>query len=596
MKIIGHRGASEDAPENTLESLQLAWEQGAYAAECDIIRTRDGKLILMHDDSTKRTALHGEDLLVEDTKWHGLKDLDVGSWKDQKWQGVKIPLLEEVLRAIPDGKHLYIEIKSGKTNLGADERVIDDLEEIMVKEEISPGKITFICFDHNFLNRLKKRLPSYNACYLTSYIAFPGRWPNVRNVGKLESYIDEALANDIDGLDLESSSVITGAWVKKIHNAGLKVTIWSYAEGDTLDNALRYQEMGVDFLTTNTPAKILSELALHSTPNGSNSSFGEEDYLHNGKLTPPGIEYLSRFKRFNLFSRARTVLLFTICLPITIPLAILRLLALFVVTAGGICLKKYLAISLDDYPKIINIIYFLCLGVYIRAPEGDHSATSPDAAAGKNGSCTVIVTNHHSRFDAMLLANLHQADATYRAAAKISFFGKLLIASGLCSRAMEEGLALDTKEGREEFRRRLEAAYSRPLLFFPEGRVVQKPKTIMTFQNHLLQGQKVNILCRESSYRSYFLDHTQIEIPFFKAPYSRFKNKLLWDSLIEGFPFLISLATVFETKVIGTVELAGSETLEEIDAALYSTYFDNGFSLVSIDPLLAKKLLHSLYL
>jgi glycerophosphoryl diester phosphodiesterase len=593
MKIIGHRGASQDAPENSLESMQLAWEQGAYAAECDIIRTRDGRLVLMHDDSTKRTARNGEDLLVEESAWHDLKDLDVGSWKDPKWEGVKIPLLEEVLHAIPDGKNLYIEIKSGNTNHGADERVIDDLEELMTKDAVAPEKITFICFDHNFLNHLKKRLPRYNACYVTSYIAFPGRWPEVRKLRELESYIDAARANDIDGLDLESSSVINGEWVKKIHDAGLKVTIWSYAKDDTLENARRYQEMGVDFLTTNTPSKILSELALHSTDN---SALTLENYLHNGKLTPPGIEYLARFKRFNLFSRARTLLLFTLCLPVTIPLAILRLLALFVVFVGGICLKKCLAISLEDYPKIINSIYFLCLGVTIREQEGAHSGRAPDAATGKNGRSTVIVTNHHSRFDAMLLANLHQADATYRAAAKTSFFGKLIIASGLCSRAMEEGLALDTKEGREEFRRRLNTGEGRPLLFFPEGRVVQKPKTIITFQNHLLQGEKVTVLCRESSYRSYFLDHTQIEIPFFKPPYSRFKNKLLWDSLIEGLPFLLSLLTVFETKVIGRVELTGSETIEEIDAALYAPYFDHGFTLVNIDPQLAKKLLHSLYL
>ncbi len=593
MKIIGHRGASQDAPENTLEAMVLAWEQGAYAAECDIIRTRDGRLVLMHDDSTKRTARHGEDLLVEETAWHDLKDLDVGSWKDPKWAGVKIPLLEEVLRTIPEGKHLYIEIKSGKTNHGADERVIDDLEELIKKEAVAPEKITFICFDHNFINLLKKRLPHYKICYLTSYISFPGRWPEVRDLKELKSCIDDALTNDIDGLDLESSSVITGEWVKTIHNAGLSVTIWSYAKDDTLQNARRYQEMGVDFLTTNTPAKILAELAPHSTDN---SALTLEDYLHNDKLTLPGIEYLSRFKRFNLFSRARTLLLFTLCLPITIPLAILRVLALFVVFAGGICLKKYLAISLEDYPKIINSIYFLCLGVTIREQEGVLSGRTSDASATKNNLSTIIVTNHHSRFDAMLLANLHQADATYRAAAKTSFFGKLIIASGLCSRAMEEGIALDTKEGREEFQHRLNAGAGRPLLFFPEGRVVQKPKTIMTFQNHLLQGEKVTVLCRESRYRSYFLDHTQIEIPFFKPPYSRFKNKLLWDSLIEGLPFLISLVTVFETKVIASVELTGSETIEEIDAALYAPYFDHGFTLVNIDPQLAKKLLHSLYL
>jgi len=584
MKIIGHRGASEEAPENTLEALRLAWDQGAYAAECDVVRTADGELILMHDDSTRRTALHGEDLRVEDTAWNDLKDLDVGGWKDPAWQGVKIPRLAEVLRAIPEGKHLFIEIKSGSTNLGADARVLDTLEALLTEERVAAGKITFICFDHTFLNRLKKRLPRYNASYLTSYARFRGNWPEVRSGGELEKYIAAALANNIDGLDMESSPVISAEWVKKIHAAGLKITIWSYARDDTLENARRYQELGVDFLTTNTPAKLLSELAL-APPH---SAFTEKDYLHDGKLTAQGIAYLSRFKCFNLFKRPQTALLFTLCLPLTVPLAIVRVVALVVAFAGGICLKKYLAIRLENYPRIIKLIYFLCLGVYLRTK-------GPAAAEANDDGSTLIVTNHHSRFDAMLLANLHQADATYRAAAKTSFFGRLLINSGVCSRALEEGLALDTKEGREGFHRRLDAGAGRPLLFFPEGRVVHKPQTIMTFQNHLLQGHKVKIICRKSRYKSYFLDHPQIEIPFFKAPYSRLKNKLFWDSMIEGLPFLISWVTVFETEVIGSVALTGSESLEEIDAALYAPYFDHGFHLVSVDPLLAKKLLHSLY-
>lgn len=589
MKIVGHRGASEDAPENTLEALQLAWEQGAYAAECDITRTRDGKLVLMHDDSTKRTALGGVDLLVEGTDWDELKDLDVGSWKDPKWQGVKIPRLEEVLRAIPAGRHLYIEIKSGKTNRGADAWVLTELENLLAREPVAPEKITFISFDHDFLNRLKKRLPDYNAYYLTTYRKFSGKWPEVRNEGELEKYLREALANGIDGLDLESSSVIRKEWVQKIHDQGLKVAIWSYRQDDTLEKALRYQELGVDFLTTNTPAAILSGLALHSTPG---SALADDDYVQNGKITRLGIDYLLQFKRFNFFNKASTALLFTLGLPLIIPLALLRLVALFAVFAGGFLLKKYLAINLEDSPKLIRIIYFLCLGVYIRAKD----TTSPSTAAGERDRSTVIITNHHSRFDAMLLANLHQADATYRAAAKSSFFGKLIMASGLCSRAMEEGIAVDSKEGRAEWRRRLHAAAGRPLLFFPEGRVVQKPETIITFQNHLLLGQKVQIICKKSRYKSYFLDHTQIEIPFFKAPYSGLKNKLLWDSIIEGLPFLVSFVTIFETEVMGTVQLNGKETLEEIDAALYSFYLAKGFRLVPIDPLLVKKLMQSLYL
>ncbi|MDD5287394.1 MAG: glycerophosphodiester phosphodiesterase family protein [Desulfuromonadaceae bacterium] len=260
MKIVGHRGASEDAPENTLQSMKLAWEQGAYAAECDIIRTDDGKLVLMHDDSTKRTALDGVDLLVEHTDWNDLNKLDVGSWKGEKWKGVKIPLLEDVLRAIPDGNHLYIEVKSGDTNRGADPRVIDDLENLLEKEKISPEKITFICFDHDFLNRLKKRVPRYNAYYLTSFAEFPGKWPDVRNEVELEMYIREAHKNGIDGLDMENSPVITKEWVEKIHGKGLKAAIWSYSKDDTLENALKYKDIGVDFLTTNMPARILQGL------------------------------------------------------------------------------------------------------------------------------------------------------------------------------------------------------------------------------------------------------------------------------------------------------------------------------------------------
>ena len=320
--------------------------------------------------------------------------------------------------------------------------------------------------------------------------------------------------------------------------------------------------------------------------------FREEDFLRNNKLTPLGIEYLLEFKRFNLFNRARTVLLFTLCLPLIIPMALLRIIALALVFTVGFLLKKYLAIHLDNSPPLIRSIYLLCLGVVVRAKDPQEAAPTP----GASDRSTVIVTNHHSRFDAMLLANQHQADATYRAAATSSFFGKLIIGSGLCSRAMEEGIALDSKEGREKWRRRLHAAAGRPLLFFPEGRVVQRPKTIMTFQNHLLVGQKVKVICKESSYQSYFLDHTQIEIPFFKTPYSRLRNKLLWDSIIEGLPFLISFVTIFRTEVIGIVELNGSESLAEIDELLYSLYRAKGFRLVTIDPLLAKKLLQSLYL
>jgi glycerophosphoryl diester phosphodiesterase len=260
MQIVGHRGASDDAPENTLESLMLAWEQGAYAAECDIILTKDLRLVLMHDDSTQRTALGGIDLIVEKTVWSELQKLDVGRWKGEKWSGVRIPLLEDVLRAIPDGKHLFIEIKTGDANSGADPRVIDHLPELVEKEMMSPDKISFICFDHLFLNRLKKRLPDYRAYYLTTFQPQPGKWPDVRNDEELEYSINEALRNGIDGLDMENSGIIQKEWVERIHESTLKIGIWSYGTDDTLENARRYNDIGIDFFTTNMPAVVLKML------------------------------------------------------------------------------------------------------------------------------------------------------------------------------------------------------------------------------------------------------------------------------------------------------------------------------------------------
>ncbi len=327
-----------------------------------------------------------------------------------------------------------------------------------------------------------------------------------------------------------------------------------------------------------------------------NETFHEKDFVDNGKITPLGVKYLLEFKRFSLFSKKSSAIFFIICLPVIIPMAILRLLTLFAVFEIGILLKKHLSISLDNYPRIISFIYFICLGIYIKSKDNEQVAFPSNGDLKSGDRCNIIVSNHSARLDAMMLSNLHQSDSTYLAAAKASFFGKLIINSGICSRSMEEGLALDTKEGRDEWRRRLNSGYKRSMLFFPEGRVVHPPDTIMTFQTHLFHGLKANIICKKSTYKSYFFEHTQIELPFFKAPFSWLKNKTLWDSIIETIPFFVAFVTIFKTEVIGTLQLNGTETPEEIDDSLYSIYLNKGYRLVSLDQNLVKKLMTSLYL
>src|SRR4051812_564859 len=124
IEIIGHRGASYDAPENTVASFKLGWEQQADADELDIYLSKDGQVVVMHDASTKRTA--GLDRKIVDQTLEELKTLDAGSWKGPQWKGEKIPTLAEALATMPEGKRFFIEIKTGPEILPALEKVLKE--------------------------------------------------------------------------------------------------------------------------------------------------------------------------------------------------------------------------------------------------------------------------------------------------------------------------------------------------------------------------------------------------------------------------------------------------------------------------------------
>src|SRR4051794_20206839 len=102
MQIIAHRGASHDAPENTLAAVRLAWAQHADAVEIDVHLTRDGRLAVIHDPDTQRTA--GIPQLVTETTLADLQRLDAGAWKGASFAGEKIPALEDVFALVPAGK------------------------------------------------------------------------------------------------------------------------------------------------------------------------------------------------------------------------------------------------------------------------------------------------------------------------------------------------------------------------------------------------------------------------------------------------------------------------------------------------------------
>jgi glycerophosphoryl diester phosphodiesterase len=104
--VIAHRGAADDAPENTLAAFMLAWQQGADGIEGDFHLTRDGKIVCIHDaDITRTASLAGQ---VAEATLAELRQLDVGSWKGEQWRGARIPALDEVLATVPEGKQVFI--------------------------------------------------------------------------------------------------------------------------------------------------------------------------------------------------------------------------------------------------------------------------------------------------------------------------------------------------------------------------------------------------------------------------------------------------------------------------------------------------------
>lgn len=245
--FIGHRGASFDAPENTIASIRLAFEQDADASEIDIYLTKDKRIIALHDKTTKRTTgvdwKPGEHTLAE------LATLDAGSWKDKKFAGEPIPTLEAILDVIPPGKKLVIEIKSGP-------EILPYLQKILEASPKYPEQIVIIAFDWENITGAKQRMPKAPCYWLY------GKTPHVdKKTGAVSDRPNELLARSkaagLDGLDIHYESEITPEFMKRMKAAGQELIVW------TLDDpaaARRLANLGIAGITTNRPAWLREQV------------------------------------------------------------------------------------------------------------------------------------------------------------------------------------------------------------------------------------------------------------------------------------------------------------------------------------------------
>ncbi|QKG84808.1 glycerophosphodiester phosphodiesterase [Kroppenstedtia pulmonis] len=184
IEVYAHRGYSAVAPENTVAAFRQAAEVKADGIELDVQLSRDGEVIVIHDETVKRTT--GQKGKVKDLTLEELHRLDAGSWFSADWKGEKIPTLNEVLQlAAESGMKVNIELKNNKYPYpGLEEKVLQSVEYfgLMKKTIISS-------FNHYSLRRVKERVPQVETAILYMASLFePWNYTKRIGVASIHSY------------------------------------------------------------------------------------------------------------------------------------------------------------------------------------------------------------------------------------------------------------------------------------------------------------------------------------------------------------------------------------------------------------------------
>lgn len=245
VEIVAHRGASFDAPENTVASIKLAWEQKADASEFDVYLSKDGQIVVIHDATTKRVA--GVDRKVVDQTLDELRRLDVGKWKNAKYAGERIPTLAEVLATVPAGKRVFIEVKCGP-------EIVPELDRVLKSSGLKPEQTAIISFSDAVIAAAKKARPDLKAYWIVSIRPGKGKKAQPPTAEKLITRAKEIHA---DGLDLSADPALDRAYADKVKAAKLGLYVWTVNDVAT---AKRIIEIGVDGITTDRPGWLREQL------------------------------------------------------------------------------------------------------------------------------------------------------------------------------------------------------------------------------------------------------------------------------------------------------------------------------------------------
>ncbi|MER5432820.1 glycerophosphodiester phosphodiesterase family protein [Streptomyces sp. NPDC002588] len=252
--VIAHRGASAAAPENTLAAVDRAAALGVGWVENDVQRTRDGELVVIHDDSLRRTT-NVEDIFPDRAPWK-VKDftaaeialLDAGSWFGAAYTGARVPTLEQYVERV-EGNHqkLLLEIKNPELYPGIEQETLKLLgnEDWLDRSHLT-GRLVVQSFSAGSLRTVHDLKPGVR----TGLLGTPAR----SELARYASYTD-LINPSHTGLSrsyVDAVHALTGP-----HGTRMKVFAWTVDDAPTARAVAGY---GVDGVITNRPDVVRQAL------------------------------------------------------------------------------------------------------------------------------------------------------------------------------------------------------------------------------------------------------------------------------------------------------------------------------------------------
>lgn len=235
IEIIAHRGASREAPENTLASLKKALEIGVDYIELDVHLSLDEVPVVIHDARLGRTVKGWSHQRIVQLTFQELAALDAGSWFDPSFSNEPIPSLQQVLDLKRDSTGVMIEIKKGYS---PPHQLAQAVGATLMKAEAS--NVVVGSFSFPILGE------------------FQQLFPKIPLVGIIET---ERALEEFLPLKLKRYAIwyklLTPSLVNKLHEEG--VHVWAFTVDD-LKAAAFLQSIGVDGIITNDPRQLKTVL------------------------------------------------------------------------------------------------------------------------------------------------------------------------------------------------------------------------------------------------------------------------------------------------------------------------------------------------